>query len=119
MKQIEIMKDSHVKIVINLNHGRVHTGAQTLDLAQCEQIILGGLAHVYAQLFLDGLEYAIAVTKPTRCRGAYLNMIFAYRVAYEHGVEGGHFVHAHIRHLEDFGDLVHGRKREPTFFFGL
>ena len=30
----------------------------------------------------------------------HLNMVFANRVAHEHGVEGGHFVHSHARHSD-------------------
>ena len=41
-------------------------------------------------------------------------MIFSDGVPHEHGVEGGHLVHAHARHSDDVRHVVHGADGQPA-----
>ena len=54
--------------------------------------------------------YILLYIKQARGKLLYLNMVFANRVAHEHGVEGGHFVHSHAGHSDHLKGCVSVKK---------
>ncbi len=100
-----------IVIVIDLHHRRIDTGAQTLDLHEREQPVLGRLSGVDVEIVLDGLDDGVAATAAQHAGrgGADLQVELADRVPVVHGVEGGHLVDAHGRHLQQARHLVHHR----------
>ena len=45
-----------VVVVIDLDHGGVHTGGQALDLDEGEEAVFGGFANADTQVLFDGLD---------------------------------------------------------------
>merc|ERR1719220_2717800 len=108
-----------VVIVVDLDHGRVDAGAEALDLADGEELVVGHAADADAKVFLAGRHDLVAASEPAGSCCANLNMVFANRVAHEHGVEGGHFVHSHAWHSDHLSHMVHGSDRQPAAYLPL
>lgn len=58
-----------VVVVIDLDHGGVHAGAQTFDLDEGEEAVLGGVAGGDAEVLGDGVDdlRATAAAELARC----------------------------------------------------
>ena len=97
-----------------LNHGGVDACSQALDLRESEHVVLGRLADFEVQRLLDGVEDLVRAPEPARGGGADLDVVLARRVPHEHGVEGGHLVHSHPGHSDEFGHVMHRGYRQPT-----
>ena len=42
-------------------------------------------------------------------------MVLSHLAPIEHGVEGGHLIHADLRHVKNLCHAVHGSQAEPAF----
>mgnify|MGYP007037756364 CR=1 FL=1 len=71
------------------------------------------------ELLLDVLEDVVGAANHARRGGAGLDEILAHRLAVEHGVEGGHLVHADFGHVQQLGHRVHGLERQPAAVLAL
>lgn len=108
-------------VVVDLDHGSVGAGTEALDFDQGKLLVLGGLTGLDAELSLESLEDLCGATAAEHARGggAELQKVLSDGLAVEHGVESGDLVYAHRRHLEELGDIVHDRDRDPTRVLAL
>ena len=98
-----------VIVVVDLHHGGVHTRSQALDLDESKRIVLGGLTNLNPKVINNGLKNSSGPTNLTGAGGAKLDKVLSDRLAVEHCVKGGHFVHPHRVEFQDLGNFVHGR----------
>merc|ERR1740128_105149 len=108
-----------VIVVVDLDHRGVHTGSQTLNLREREEIVLGGASCLNVEVLLDGIQDLVGPAQPARGRRAYLQMVFAHRVPHEHGVEGCHLVYTHTRYADVVCNAVHCADGQPAAVLSL
>jgi hypothetical protein len=121
-----VVRQVLVVVIVDLDHGCVGAGAEALDFGHSEEAVFGRLAVVDAERVFAGLHDGVAVAEHAGCLllvslfvctvhghsfatycGADLDVETADWVPIVHGVERGHLVHAHRRHLQQPSDLVH------------
>lgn len=120
-----------IVVIVDLDHGRIDTGAQAFDFKEAEQPVVRGVAGGDAQMLGDGLDNLRAAAAAELARGldgldnrwlrergsyrsADLDKVFAHRLAVVHGVEGGDLVDTHWGHLQKPGNLVHDADAGPA-----
>src|SRR5678815_2206011 len=69
-----------VEVVVDLHHRRVRAAAETLDLDQREQAVLGGLLEADAELLLAGLGHLVCPAQPAWRGAADLQVILPDRL---------------------------------------
>ena len=107
------------EIVVHLDHGRVHAGAEALDLRAGEQPILAGLAGPDPDFVADGAEHVANAAQHARRRAAHLEMVPADRGQVDHRVEGRDLHHADFRHAQPPGDMFDGGLGQPAAVLAL
>jgi hypothetical protein len=109
-----------IGVLENLQHRRIHAGAQALHLFPGEVAVFGQLKLVLGDLATANIFEIIGAAQHAGRRAAHLDMgFFAHRLQLEHGVERRHFEHADIGHLQHFGDGTNGRLRQPALMLFL
>ena len=63
-----------VVVVVDLDHGRVDTGAEALDLADGEELVVGHAADADAKVLLAGRHDLVAASEPAG--GCCANLIY-------------------------------------------
>ncbi|EEQ36663.1 hypothetical protein CLUG_00785 [Clavispora lusitaniae ATCC 42720] len=101
-------------VVTDSEHWSIDTRTQALHLLKSEQLVWSGSARLNLQKVSDCLHDFIRATQLTGRGGADLDIVLAHRVSHVHGVESGHFVHSHWRHVQHLGNVVHDRNRGET-----
>ena len=109
-----VRRQALVVVVVHLDHRSVGAGPEALNLEEGEESVLGRFAVLNAQVVGDSLFDVLRTADHARRRAAQLDEVLAHLGAVEHGVEGGHLVHAGGGRAHDLGHLVHGRYRQPA-----
>ena len=107
------------EIVVHLNHGRVHAGAEALDLRAGEQPVFAGLAGPDPDFVADGAEHLPNTAQHARRRAAHLEMVPADRGQIDHRVEGRDLHHADLRHAQPPGDMFDRGLGHPAAMLAL
>ena len=110
-----------VVVIVDLDHRSVGTSTEAFDLDECELLVGSGLASLDSQLALERFENLCGTaTAKHAWRGcAELKEVLSNRLTVEHGVEGSDLIDTHWWHLEQFGNIVHDRDRNPTGILAL
>mmetsp|Transcript_8566 Transcript_8566/g.14508 ORF Transcript_8566/g.14508 Transcript_8566/m.14508 type:complete len:229 (-) Transcript_8566:200-886(-) len=103
-----------VVIIVELDHWRVGTSAQTLHLQQSEEAVLGGLAILDTQMLLNGLFDVLRTTNHAGCGAAELDKVLTHLGPIEHGVEGCDLIDTGRSGSNNLSHLVHCGHRQPT-----
>jgi hypothetical protein len=74
-------------LVVDLDHGCVHTCAEALDLRHGEQAVLAGAVHLDPSVVLDGLDYVSGAPELARSGPAHLQVVLPDAGPIEHRVE--------------------------------
>ena len=104
-----------VGVLEYLDHRRVDTCAEALDLFPGKKTVVRNLVHMLGDARLADLDQVFRSAQLTRRGAAYLDMcLFPDRLQLEHGVEGRNFQNADIRHVEQLGDVTDRRLADPA-----
>lgn len=72
------------------------------------------MSHLGVQMLLCSGHHLSGPSKHAGSGPAELQVVLADPFPVEHGVEGGHLEHIHVRHLQDLGYLPHGAQRQEV-----
>ena len=109
-------RNTHVELVVDLDHGGVRARAEALDLEEGELLVGRRLAESDAEVRRDRVDDRVGTAPAEHARGrrADLDKVVADGFAVEHGVEARDLVDAHRGHLEDLCDVVHDADRREV-----
>ena len=104
-----------VGVLRDLDHRRVHAGAQALDLLPGERAVGGTVMRLVVDAVAADLDQLARPAQHAGRRAADLDMrVRADRLQVEHRVEGRDLEHADQRHVEHVRDALDGRLGDPA-----
>ena len=98
-------REIFVEIVIDLNRGCAGAGADTFDLFQREDAVVGDFLVADFQALFGSLENVVAAAQHAGDVGADLHVVLAHRLAMQHGVILERFLDLHGAKIEARGDF--------------
>ena len=95
-------------LAVDLHHGCIGTGSKTLDFLDGVHVVRSGLSIFDTEVFFACGDDIFGPSQLAGCGAADLEMVFAYSLSVEHGVEGGDLIDVHFVDFCYFGHFAHG-----------